>query len=206
MVEPAASRKDQIYSVAERLFAERGYQAATIREIARELEIEGGSLYSHISSKQELLYEIVLRGSEEFLGAARAVIAGGGPASEQLRALMRRHLAIVAASRPRAIVHFHEWRHLEPARQAEILRRRDEYEGYVRQIIRAGIASGELAPGDERLLGMHVLSLLNWSYQWYRPGGTWNAQDLADHFFEVLMRGLAPRHITAGEGARAGQG
>ena len=143
MVEPAATRKDQIYSVAERLFAERGYQAATIREIARELEIEGGSLYSHISSKQELLYEIVLRGSEEFLGAARAAIAAGGSASAQLRALMRRHLAIVAASRPRAVVHFHEWRHLEPARQAEILRRRDEYEGYVRQIIRAGMKPSE---------------------------------------------------------------
>src|SRR5687767_13349886 len=109
MLEQTQTRKDQIYEDAERLFSERGYHATTIREIARELQIEGGSLYSHITSKQELLYEIVLRGSEQFLGAARSVIAAGGPAREQLRTLMRQHLSIMARSTSRAIVHFHEW-------------------------------------------------------------------------------------------------
>jgi AcrR family transcriptional regulator len=194
MADPANNRKDQIYEVAERLFSERGYHATTIREIARELQIEGGSLYSHISGKQDLLYQIVLRGSEQFLQAAREVIEAGGPAPAQLRALMRRHMAIVAASTARAVVHFHEWRHLDPERQADIRKRRDEYEGYVRQIIRAGVATGEFAPADEQLVGIQVLSILNWTYQWYRPGGTWNAEELADHFFDLLMHGLEPRN------------
>jgi AcrR family transcriptional regulator len=193
MADQSQNRKDQIYEVAERLFSERGYHATTIREIARELQIEAGSLYSHIDSKQELLYEIVLRGSEQFLLAARAAIAAGGTARAQLRELMRRHLAIIAASTHRAVVHFHEWRHLDPPRQAVILRRRDEYEGHVREIVRCGIAGGEFAPGDERLISLHVLSVLNWTYQWYRPGGTLNALQLADHFFDQLMLGLAPR-------------
>ena len=193
MLAQTQTRKDQIYEVAERLFSERGYHATTIREIARELRIEGGSLYSHISGKQDLLYEIVLRGSEQFLRAARQVLAGGGPAREQLRELMRRHLAIMAESTPRAIVHFHEWRHLEPERQAVIRARRDEYEGYIRQIVRTGVAGGEFTPNDERLISLQVLSLLNWTYQWYSPGGTWNADDLANHFFELLMLGLEPR-------------
>jgi AcrR family transcriptional regulator len=187
------TRKDQIYEAAERLFSERGYHATSMRDIARELGIEGGSLYSHISGKQELLFEIVLRGSEQFLRAAREAIALNRTARARLRELMRRHLAIVAESTPRAIVHFHEWRHLELERQAFILARRDEYEAYVRQIIREGVAAGEFAPYDERLIGLHVLSLLNWTYQWYTPGGTWNANDLADRFFDLLMRGLEPR-------------
>jgi AcrR family transcriptional regulator len=187
------TRKDQIYEVAERLFSERGYHATTMREIARALEIEGGSLYSHISGKQELLYGIVLRGSEQFLRAAREVIALGGPARAQLRELMRRHLAIMAESTARAIVHFHEWHHLDAEHQASIRARRDEYEAYIRRIIREGVAAGEFAPYDERLIGLHVLSLLNWTYQWYTPGGTWNADDLADRFFDLLMRGLLPR-------------
>jgi TetR/AcrR family transcriptional regulator, cholesterol catabolism regulator len=178
MLEQTPTRKDQIYEVAERLFSERGYHATTIREIARELRIEGGSLYSHISGKQDLLYEIVLRGSDQFLGAAREVIAAGGPARAQLRNLMRR---------------LHEWRHLEPDRQAIIRARRDEYEGYVRQIIGVGVSGGEFAADDERLIGLQVLSLLNWTYQWYAPGGTWNAHDLADHFYNLVMRGLEPR-------------
>jgi AcrR family transcriptional regulator len=186
-------RKDQIYEVAERLFSERGYHATTIREIARELQIEAGSLYSHISGKQDLLYAIVLRGSEQFLRAAREVLGNGGSARAQLSELMRRHLAIMAESTPRAIVHFHEWRHLDAERQAVIRGRRDEYEAYVRQIIRSGVASGEFVPSDERLVSLQVLSLLNWTYQWYTPGGTWNAHVLANHFFDLLMRGLEPR-------------
>jgi TetR/AcrR family transcriptional regulator, cholesterol catabolism regulator len=71
--------------------------------------------------------------------------------------------------------------------------RRDEYEGYLRQIIRAGFASGEFAAGDERLLALHVLSLLNWTYQWYSPGGTLNADDLAERFFGILMDGIESR-------------
>src|SRR5689334_17821654 len=104
----APNRKDQIYEVAERLFSERGYHATTMREIARELAIEGGSLYSHITGKQDLLFAIVLRGSEQFLQSARDALAAPGSPRARLRDLMRRHLAIVAESRPRAIVHFHE--------------------------------------------------------------------------------------------------
>jgi AcrR family transcriptional regulator len=193
IAEPTATRKDQILDAAERLFSERGYHATTMREIARELQIEGGSLYAHISGKHDLLNAIVLRGSEQFLSAARATLAEGGPAREQLLRFMRRHLAIVAESAPRAVVHFHEWRHLGAPQQAEIRARRDEYEGMLRQIIRAGVERGEFAAADERAIGLHVLSLLNWAYQWYSPGGTWSADDLAGQFFDLLMHGLEPR-------------
>jgi TetR/AcrR family transcriptional regulator, cholesterol catabolism regulator len=193
ILEPTLTRKEQIYSVAAHLFSQRGYHATTMREIARELQIEGGSLYSHITSKQDLLYEIVLRASEQFRRAAREVIAGGGSARAQLASLMRRHLAIVAASTERAAVYFHEWRHLDPARQALIKQHRDEYEDYVRQIIRAGIASGEFVAADERLVARQVLSLLNWTYQWYRPDGPLSPDELADRFYSMVMCGLAPR-------------
>ena len=192
-MEQTFTRKDQIYAVAEELFSRRGYHATTIREIARELQIEGGSLYSHISGKQDVLYEIVLRASEQFRRAAREVIDAGGSAREQLRSLMRRHLAIVAQSTARAAVYFHEWRHLDPDQRMAIKAHRDEYESYVRQIIRAGIAGGEFAPVDERLAGLQVLSLLNWTYQWYRPDGALTAEELADHFYELAMCGLEPR-------------
>lgn len=189
----APTRKNQIYDAAERLFSERGYHGTTMREIARELQIEGASLYSHISGKQALLYEIVLRGSEQFLQAARAAYELADPARVRLHELMRRHLAIMAESKPRAIVHFHEWRHLDEEYQAVIRARRDKYESYVRAILREGVAAGEFAAYDERLVGVEILALLNWTYQWYKPGGTWNADELAERFFELLMRGLQPR-------------
>lgn len=193
MIEQIPSRKDQIYAVAAHLFSRQGYHATSIREIARELQIEGGSLYSHIDSKQDLLYAIVLRASEQFRRAAREVIETGGPAREQLRELMRRHVRIVANSTARAAVYFHEWRHLDAERQALIKRHRDEYEGYLREIIRGGMASAEFATTDERLAALQILSLLNWTYQWYKPDGPLAAEEVADRFFDLVMCGLEPR-------------
>ena len=196
ILEPTLTRKDQIYQVAERLFSERGYHATTIREIARALDLEGGSLYSHISSKQALLYEIVLRGSQQFLQAAHEVTEAGGPAHVQLRELMRRHLAIVAESTARAAVYFHEWWHLDTEHQAIIKRHRDAYEAVFRRVIRLGIANGEFAPQDERLVSLQILSLLNWTYQWYNSTGSLSADDIAQHFYLLVMRGLEPRSDT----------
>ena len=170
-----------------------------MREIARELQIEGGSLYSHISGKQDLLYEIVLRASEQFRRAAREARDTGAAPAAQLRELMSRHLTIVAESVPLAGVYFHEWRHLSPAQQATIKHHRDEYESCVRAIISAGIEAGDFAPVDERLAGLQVLSLLNWSYQWYRPDGGWSADELAGRFYELLMCGLRPRVAHQGD-------
>ncbi|GAB4206373.1 MAG: TetR/AcrR family transcriptional regulator [Roseiflexaceae bacterium] len=193
MTPASSNRKDQILQAAEKLFSQRGYHATTMREIARELQIEGGSLYTHIAGKHDLLYAIVLRGSQQFLSAAREVTAAGGSPREQLRALMRRHMAIVASSVEGAVVYFHEWRHLDAPQQTEITRHRDEYEGYLRRIIRAGVDSGEFAPTDERLISLQVLALLNWTYQWFRPEGPLSAQEVADRFFEQVMCGLEPR-------------
>src|SRR4051794_13668252 len=109
----APTRKDQIYTAAEQLFSQRGYHATTMREIAALLQLEGGSLYSHISGKQDLLYEIVLRASACFRQSGRETYEAGGTARERLRLFMRRHLVIVAESTARAAVYFHEWRHLD---------------------------------------------------------------------------------------------
>jgi TetR/AcrR family transcriptional regulator, cholesterol catabolism regulator len=193
----APTRKDQIYSAAEQLFSQRGYHATTIREIAALLQLEGGSLYSHISGKQDLLYEIVLRASARFRQAARETAEAERTAGDRLRMFMRRHLAIVAESTARAAVYFHEWRHLDAEHRATIMRHRDEYEDYLRRIIRAGIDDGEFAATDPRLVARQVLSLLNWTYQWYRQDGPLAAEELADHFYETLMCGLAPRDDRA---------
>jgi AcrR family transcriptional regulator len=191
--EQTLSRKDQIYAVAERLFSRNGYHATTMREIARELEIEGGSLYSHITGKQELLYQIVLRASHKFVRAGRAAAGSPDAPADQLRAFMRQHLAIIAASVDGAVVYFHQWRHLEPEQRATITAHRDEYESYLRRILSAGVACGQFAAGDERLLSKFIFSALNWTYQWYRPDGPLSAEQLADAYYEYVMAGLAAK-------------
>lgn len=190
-------RKSQITRVAEHLFSRQGYNATTVRQIAGELALKGGSLYGHISGKYELLYMIVMEASEQFRTAAREVLESGGAPEEQLHELMHRHVAIVTQSLDRAVVYHHEWKHLEEEHLAELKRHRKEYEQAFRQVIRAGIDSGVFEVQDERLASISVLSLLNWVYQWYQPGGPLDANGLADHFYGLVMQGFRPRRGNA---------
>lgn len=189
-------RKNQITRAAEQLFSQRGYHATTVREIAAALDLEGGSLYGHISGKYELLYTIVFDASEQFRTAAAEVRASGAPPQEQLHQLMRRHVAIVTESPHRAVVYHHEWRHLEAPHLNLLKDHRDEYEQAFRQIIRDGIAKGVFQAQDERLASVSILSLLNWLYQWYQPNGPLDADKLTDYFYELVMQGLSPRQVT----------
>ena len=70
----AIDRKEQIYHTARSLFSERGYPATTVRDIARELNLQAGSLYAHIESKEDVLWEIVNRAAGQFLAAVEPVV------------------------------------------------------------------------------------------------------------------------------------
>src|SRR5438105_6705523 len=110
----AVDRKEQIYSTARSLFSERGYHATTVRDIARELNMQGGSLYAHIDSKEDVLWEIVQRAAEQFFTAVRPLAGEPVPASLRLRRMLRAHVEVVARNLDNATVFFHEWRFLGP--------------------------------------------------------------------------------------------
>lgn len=193
MTNPTMNRRDQVFQVAERLFSRNGYHATTVREIARELDLEGGSLYSHITGKQDLLHGIVLRASDAFVCAGREVARLDMPPPAKLREFMRRHLAIVSESVDAAVVYFHQWRHLDAALREQIKGHRDEYEGYLRAILREGMERGDFAPGEVDLQSKYIFSALNWTYQWYRPGGPLSADELADRYYALVMGGIEGR-------------
>ena len=85
----ALDRKEQIYSTARSLFRERGYPSTTVRDIAREMNIQAGSLYAHIESKEDVLWEIVNRAAEQFLAAAEPISSSDLPPADKLRSLSR---------------------------------------------------------------------------------------------------------------------
>ena len=105
-------RRDEILHVAGTLFSQRGYHATSMRELARHLNLQGGSLYAHIQSKEEILLEVVRQAAERFLAVLQG-LPEGSPV-ERMRALVRGHLRVIAEELPRATVFFHEWKHLSP--------------------------------------------------------------------------------------------
>ena len=186
-------RLQQIESVAGRLFSRRGYAGTSIRDIARKLKMQGGSLYAHISSKEEVLWRLVERAGREFHQAVGALAVGTGPAPERLRAMARAHVEVVTSDPDHASVFLHEWKYLEGEWQTEVRRLRDEYEDYFSTVIAEGTAAGDFAVEDPRLVTRCLLSALNGIATWYSPDGSLSPEGIADAYWEVFINGLSAR-------------
>jgi AcrR family transcriptional regulator len=188
------SRRRAIEDVASELFRAHGYAATSVRDIARVLDIQGPSLYAHVTSKEDVLWAIVDRAATRFEAAAEAATGKAAGARQDpataLAALVRAHVRVITDDVGAAAVFVHEWRALGSERRAAVLERRDAYERRFRELIEAGIATGDFEITDPSLAATAVLSALNAIPGWYRPDGRLAADRVADHFVDLILRML----------------
>ena len=151
------TRRRQIEDVASALFSSRGYAATSMRDIARALDLQGGSLYSHIPSKEAVLAAIVEEAAEEFHAAVRPIAErrpggrapardGRGPRPGGHRRPRAGQGVPVRVDLPRRGA---AGRHRPP---------RAAYQGYFERVVAEGVAAGELAgPRPQAGRGVHPL-------------------------------------------------
>jgi TetR/AcrR family transcriptional regulator, cholesterol catabolism regulator len=188
---PRVKRKEQILEVACRFFSTKGYHGTTIRDISEASGILSGSLYAHIDSKEDLLFEITDRGAEAFLGSLRPIVEGPGSPREKLKRGLTAHARVVADNLEGATVFFHEWKSLSKERREIIQRKRDEYEALWASIFDEGVEKGEFHGKDPKFARLMLLSAANWLYQWYQPEGPLTPEEIAERFAEILLSGIA---------------
>ncbi len=191
---PAPTQKERLYSVAARLFSEAGYRSTSMRDIAAAMGMKAGSLYTHTSGKEEVLWEIIGRIADEFDAAVQPALSAPGTAAERLSGALEAYVGVVTRNLEMAAVLFTEWRQLPSERQASIAERRDRVEGVFRTLLQEGVDSGELAADTPvKLTAILALSGANWLPNWYRTGGGLSPQEVADAFAALLLRGTLPR-------------
>ncbi len=190
MTNTTSHRRETVRQAAEKLFAEKGFQAASVRDIAETLNIQPGSLYAHIESKDDLLWEIVSEAADRFFEAIDPIIESDVVNAEKLRRLIAAHVLVITENLPAASVYSTEWRHLSEARKRGFSNRRDEYEQQVRSLVGDCIREGTFAAVDEKFATLLILSSINWIYQWYRTDGPMTPEDIARKLTDMLFNGL----------------
>ena len=188
---PLPSRKAQIDQAATALFRARGFAATSMRELATELGLEAGSLYSHIKSKEEILHRICFGLAEAFFRAFDAATAdAAAPLATQLRQAIEAHVRVLTRDGAASAVFLHEWRHLSEPAYTEFLVLRDRYEAGFRMLITRGVATGELHAPDAAFAALTLLASLNWLPSWYRPDGQLAPEEIAHRLAEQLLNGM----------------
>lgn len=180
----------EIVDIAARLFAERGYTATGIADLCQGVGLGRGALYYYIGSKEGLLVRIHDRVMEILLDRSREIVALDLPADEKLRRLGAATIEVITTYPDHCFVFMHEWRSLTGEAAEQFRVRRREVEAMVEAVLEEGRAAGIFRFDDLRLAVLGWFSLHNYTYHWYRPGGRYAPETIAETFHELFCDGL----------------
>lgn len=184
-------RRDEILQAALRAFREQGYHGTTLEEIAGRLGLRKTALYHYFADKEAILYECHRRSLDELERVMEEAGGMPGPAA-RLRFLIREHVRVMTEVLEGSPLAF-EVPALSADHQAEVVARRDAWEGFLRRTVREGVEAGEFRDVDPRVATFSILGAINWIARWYRPGGDLRPPELAVRFSDHLVTGLTCR-------------
>jgi AcrR family transcriptional regulator len=185
--------RDEILAAAASIFSQKGFHAASMQDIAQAVNLQKGSLYYHINSKQEILLALLDRALDLLIEQMESVMALPLPADQKLRHAMRAYLNAMVEHRDLAAVLLLEHRSLDPEMHARHIPRRDRFEHLWRDLIQEGMDDGIFCCFDPSLSARAVLGVLNWTITWIRPDGSLSPEQIADEFVDLFLRGLLTR-------------
>ncbi len=184
------SRKEQITHAAAKLFKEKGFGAASMRDIAGSMGIEAASLYSHIKSKDEILEIICFSMADRLLKSIDEVNDIYFNAAEKLQLAIKNHVRIITGDLNASSVFLREWRHLTKAKLRKFVDMRNRYEAGFMQILVNGENENVFEATDKKFAVLTILSAVNWITEWYDPKGKMNPDEISNHLTEFIMNGL----------------
>ena len=189
------ARRLEILRAAGREFRVRGFAETGMRDIATVANLSPANLYNYFHGKHDILFFCQDNSLDRMIAALDKARCMRVNAAIKLRVVITSHLRCVLDEVEGSAAHLLTIA-LPPRQQRYLVTKRDKYEGGVRNLIVAGVRSGEFAPCDPALAARAILGSLNWSIQWFNPEGPLTAAEIAERFADYLIRGLLAKPDT----------
>ncbi|MEY8842386.1 TetR/AcrR family transcriptional regulator [Cribrihabitans sp. XS_ASV171] len=180
----------RIRAAALRLFAQYGFAAVSMRQIAKEVGVQAGALYNYVPDKQSLLFGLMQAHMEELL-AARADRPAPHDALDRLRDFVGFHIRFHLERPEEVFIAYMELRNLEPANFAEIEALRRAYEDQLEQILRDGVAQGVFGVPDTKIATLAVIAMLTGVNTWYRHEGRLSLDEVETIYWDMVRKAVA---------------
>ena len=196
-----ASRKqafvrEEILASATKLFAERGYRAVTIDDIAANLGYTKSVVYYYFKSKNEILWQIISRIFDGFLQKILAITEQNLPPNEALPKMIRQHALSVMGNPQWTSIFNKEEPELDPTQRRQVRRMKRDYDALFETVYEAGVAGGMFRNIPSHVVVGGALGMCNWLYVWYDPKGALSAEEIANHYASILATGCVAKPAT----------
>jgi AcrR family transcriptional regulator len=183
--------RQEILRAAARLFQQQGYDATSMNDVAAALKLSKGGLYHHFQSKDEILFHIMSHAMEITEERVVKVARRIEDVEERLRTLIRLHIQVVLSPEDREItVMLHENHPLPPALRRKINGRKKDYLVFVENLVaEVQRKRNSQSPVTPRAAAFALAGMINWIYQWYKPGGPLTGDALVQQYTEIFFHG-----------------
>jgi AcrR family transcriptional regulator len=182
--------REDILEAAAQVFRQKGFHGASMNDIAEAVKLQKASLYHHVSSKQEMLLEILDRALQLLLERISPIAEQNIPADKKLRAMIREYLSILVDNIDLAAVLLFEHRALERRQHARHIPNRDKFESLWKDVISEGVGKKLFNCEDPGLAVRALLGQMNWTITWFRQDGEKSIDQIADSYADMLLNGL----------------
>jgi len=184
------SRKEVILKASAALFREKGYKAASMRDLAVKVGVEAASLYNHIRSKAELLHDICFDVANIFTENIVEVEALQASPIKKIESLLRFHIKQMLDNFEEVYVADREWRYLTEPYLSNYQNQRRSYRRRFAAIVEDGIKQGEINNIDASTAVLIILHAVSGIESWHRSKQKISGEELEENMLTILIEGM----------------
>lgn len=185
--------REEILNAAAQVFSQKGFHAASMQDIAEAVNLQKGSLYHHVTSKQEILALLLDQALDMLIERMEMVSAQTLPADAKLRLAIADYLKTILEKKELSAVLLLEHRSLDPELAARHNLRRDRFEGLWRSLVRQGMEEKVFTCPDPVIAVMAIMGAINWTITWYSSAGPLSPTQIAEQYADLILSGLLAR-------------
>lgn len=182
-----ALKRARTLSVAVDLFYEYGYEHTTLDAVAEQLGVTKPFIYSHFSSKAELLAAICSRGIAASLEAINSVLPLDLSPTNKLEDLGQRFVTAVLKNQKYIAIFTREEKHLVPEDYQRINDMRRDFDRKLTGLLTEGIDAGEFTPNDAHIAALSIGGMVSWAYVWFRQSGRLSEEEVAREMTSLML-------------------
>jgi AcrR family transcriptional regulator len=179
-------RREAIVAAAARLYAKRGFQGASVADLAKACDTSKSLIYHYFPAKDDILHAVMAEHLDALVKAAEEAASGGAP-EDKLRTLTMSFMRHYVGAQDRHKVLLNELDNLPPAARDDVVAKQRRVIAITESII------AEIAPDDARVSAMLFFGMINWTHTWFDPAGAVMPEMLAMRVVDLMLRGLSPQ-------------
>lgn len=182
-------KKNDILENAAKMFSKKGFEKAALEDIAHELNMTKGSLYYYIKSKEDMLFQCIMKALKMTYDMLEEIERQNLPPDLKLRQVILGHIKVLTTDFVVGVLRQQEL--LLPKNMRDtVINERDRFEKKFLEIVKEGIRKGIFQKEDWKMRAYAILGALNWIPRWYTPEGKLSPEEIGGVMAKYLIRGL----------------